>query len=139
MSKGIRGYAVERFVKHLALFAVAELTARDFRIKVCEDVAKKFEISMNAAGAHYNYALKTMKTIDPEAVTGLGRPEGKKGGRKVLNPVTVINARTGKVVADGVSLGAGKDMVVNGGVLANGTYRLAIKEATATVAEPVTA
>lgn len=139
--KGIRAYTVSRFSAHLAAFLAAELSARDFRRKVCDEVSKKFDISLNAAGAHYNYALKTIKSIDPESVAGLGRAEDKKGGRPVTNPVQVINARTGKIVADGVSRGAATDLVAAGGVLANGSYRLAIKDPAAAVeaSEAVTA
>lgn len=127
MTKGIRAYTNERFAKFLSQVQAGELTGRDFRAKVMDGVVSKFEISVQAAATHYNHALKTFRAIDPESVAGLGRPEDKKGGRPVLHPVTVINARTGKVVADGVSLAAGKDMVVNGGLLVNGSYRLAIK------------
>lgn len=127
MSKGIRAYTVTRFAKHLVAFVAAELTARDFRRKVCNDVAKKFDISLSAAGAHYNYALQSAKLADPKAVEGLGRPEDKKGGRKVLNPVTVVKAKSGEVVAEGVSKGAATLMIAKAAAK-RGVAKLAIAE-----------
>jgi len=124
MTQGIRAYTIARFAKYLP--QLGELGGTAFRAKVMEGVSKKFEISVASAATHYNHALKMQRLADPKSVEGLGRPEDKKGGRPVLNPVTVINARSGNVVAEGVSKGAAQLLIAKAGTLKNGANKLAI-------------
>ena len=67
------------------------------------------------------------RLASPTSVEGLGRPEDKKGGRPVLNPVTVVTTRSGKPVAEGVSKGAAEIIIAKAGVLKNGEAKLSIK------------
>lgn len=125
MTKGIREYVNARFTKYLP--QLAELGNAGFRAKVMDGAVKKFGISIASAATHYNHSLKMARAASPDLVEGLGRPEDKKGGRPVLNPVTVVNARSGKVVAEGVSKGAAELIITKAGVLKSGEYRLSIK------------
>jgi hypothetical protein len=125
MTKGIRAYANAKFIKTLP--QLAELGNAGFRAKVMQAIVKKFDISVASAATHYNHAFKTVKAESPELVAGLGRAEDKKGGRPVLHAVTVVNARSGKVVAEGISRAAAKDVIEAGGTLKSGEYRLAIQ------------
>ncbi len=127
MTKGIREYTNNRFAKYLPKFHNGELDATAFRKKVMEGTVAKFGISLASAATHYNHSLKMQRLAEPSSVEGLGRPDDKKGGRPVLNPVTVINARSGKVVAEGVSKGAAKIMIAQAGTLKNGENRLTIQ------------
>jgi len=127
MTKGIREYTNARFAKYLPLFQAGELAAAAFRAKVMDGAVKKFEISVASAATHYNHALKMTRLASPTSVEGLGRPEDKKGGRPVLNPVTVVNTRSGKPVAEGVSKGAAEIMIAKAGTLKNGDFKLSIK------------
>lgn len=127
MTKGIREYTNARFTKYLSLFQAGELTGSAFRAKVMDGTVKKFEISVASAATHYNHALKMARLASPASVEGLGRPEDKKGGRPVLNPVTVVNTRSGKPVAEGVSKGAAEIMIAKAGTLKNGDAKLSIK------------
>lgn len=137
MTKGIRDYVNARFAKYLP--ELATLGNAGFRAKVMDGAIKKFEISVASAATHYNHALKMARLATPDLVEGLGRPEDKKGGRPVLNPVTVVNSRSGKVVAEGVSKGAAEIIIARAGTLKNGEFRLTIKaEPTVETAEPAT-
>ena len=109
MTQGIRAYTNARFAKYLT--QLAELGGAGFRAKVMDGVVRKFEISVASAATHYNHALKMTRIENPGAVAGLGRPEDKKGGRPVLNPVTVVRVKTGEVVVDGVSRGAAEVLI----------------------------
>jgi hypothetical protein len=95
MTIGIRAYVNARFAKYLP--QLAELGNAGFRRKVMEGAVTKFEISVASAATHYNHALKMTRIADPKSVEGLGRPEGKKGGRKPIHTVDVIKVRTSKV------------------------------------------
>lgn len=127
MTQGIRAYTNARFAKYLPLFVAGELAAAAFRAKVMDGVVKKFEISVASAATHYNHALKMQRLADPKSVESLGRPEDKKGGRPVLNPVTVVKAKTGEVVAEGVSKGAAELMIARA-AQKRGVAKLAIQE-----------
>lgn len=132
MTKGIREFTNTRFAKYLP--QLADLGNSGFRKKVMDGVVAKFDISVASAATHYNHALKMQRLADPKSVDGLGRDEDKKGGRPVLNPVTVVNARTGKVVVEGISKGAADMVIAKAGVLKNGANKLAVaaeEEATA--------
>ena len=127
MTQGIRSYVNARFAKYLPKFQAGELDGKSFRAKVMEGAVKHFGITQASAATHYNHALKMTRLADPKAVEGLGRPEDKKGGRSVLHPVTVVNARTGKVVVEGISKGAADIIIAKAGVLKNGENRLTIQ------------
>jgi len=125
MTKGIREYTNARFAKYLP--QLGDLGAAGFRKKVMDGVVAKFGISTASAATHYNHSLKMQRLADPKSVDGLGRPEDKKGGRPVLNPVTVVKAKSGEVVADGVSRGAAEIMIAKA-AQRKGVAKLAIKE-----------
>lgn len=125
MTKGIRAYTDNRFAFYLP--QLAELGGAGFRAKVMDSVSRKFGISVSSAATHYNHSLKMTRLNAPASVEGLGRPEDKKGGRPVLNPVTVVNTRTGKVIVEGVSKGAAEVLISKAGVLKNGDSKLSIK------------
>jgi len=124
--KGIREYTNARFAKYLPKFQAGELTGTEFRRKVIDGTVAKFEISVASAATHYNHALKTTRLENPSAVENLGRPEDKKGGRPVLNPVTVVNTRSGKEVVSGISKGAAEILIAKAGVLKSGANKLSI-------------
>lgn len=127
MTKGIRDYVNARFAKYLPKFQAGELDGKAFRAKVMDGAVTKFGITVASAATHYNHALKMTRLENPASVEGLGRPEDKKGGRPVLNPVTVVNARSGKVVAEGISKGAADILIAKAGVLKSGENRLTIQ------------
>lgn len=127
MTMGIRDWSNNRFAFYLPQLQSNELNGTEFRRKVMDSVVRRFEISLASAATHYNHSLKMQRLADEKSVEGLGRPEDKKGGRPVLNPVTVVNARSGKIVADGVSRGAADLLIAKAGTLKNGDNRLSIK------------
>lgn len=127
MTQGIRAYTNARFLKYLAVFQVGELSATEFRKKVMDGAVNKFGISVASAATHYNHALKMQRLADEKSVEGLGRPEDKKGGRPVENPVAVINTRSGRVVAEGISKGAAQLLILKAGTNKNGANKLSIK------------
>lgn len=127
MTKGIRDYVNARFTQYLIGFQSSELTGNAFRAKVMDGAVNKFGISVASAATHYNHALKMARLASPTSVEGLGRPDDKKGGRPVLNPVTVVNTRSGKPVAEGISRGAAELLIIKAGTLKNGDAKLSIK------------
>jgi hypothetical protein len=95
MDKGIRPYCNAKFVELLNVRNRGELTNTQFRKNVMADVMEQFGITLASAATHYNHAFKTVKELNAELVSGLGRPEDKKGGRKpkaklVAEAVTAI-------------------------------------------------
>lgn len=82
MDKGIRPYCNAKFVELLNNRNRGELTNTQFRKNVMADVMDQFGITLASAATHYNHAFKTVKELNSELVSGLGRPEDKKGGRK---------------------------------------------------------
>lgn len=125
MTKGIREYTIARFAKYLP--QLTELGTAGFRKKVMDGAIEKFEISVASAATHYNHALKAQRAADPQSVENLGRPEDKKGGRPVLNPVTVVKAKSGEVVVEGISRGKANEMITKAAGR-KGVAKLAIKE-----------
>ena len=111
MTQGIRAYVASRFAQLLPQFRSGELTGTAFRKAVMEGAVQEFGITVASASTHYNHSLTQMRLTDPRAVEGLGRPEGKKGGRKPKVTVDVIKVKTGEVVAAGVSRGAAEFMI----------------------------
>jgi hypothetical protein len=103
MTKGIRDYAVQRFEKHLG--SRKKVGDTEFRRNVMNDIIKQFDVSIGSAATAYNFALQQAKLRNDKRVEGLGRDEDKKGGRKPLTVVDVINTRTKKTVAEGLSKG----------------------------------
>jgi len=96
MDKGIRPYCNAKFVELNNLRNRGELTNTQFRKNVIADVMEQFGITLASAATHYNHAFKTVKELNSELVSGLGRPEDKKGGRKPKAKV----AREGAAISD---------------------------------------
>lgn len=94
MDKGIRPYCNAKFVELNNLRNRGELSNTAFRKSVMADCMEAFGITLASAATHYNHAFKTVKELNSELVSGLGRPEDKKGGRKPK----------AKVVAEAVTL-----------------------------------
>ncbi len=93
MTRGIRAFAVATF--NATLPQLPEMGGLAFRTEVVALIMAAFDISRSSASTHYNFALIQARTTAPEAVKGLGRPEGKKGGRKAkaaTEPVVVSDA-----------------------------------------------
>lgn len=88
MDKGIRPAARNKFVElnELRRRGEAPYTGPKantvFRKNVMSHLMTEFNISLASAATHYNEAFKLVKEATPELVSGLGRPEDKKGGRK---------------------------------------------------------
>ena len=82
MDKGIRPYCNAKFVELNNLRNRGELTNTQFRKNVMADVMDNFGITLASAATHYNHAFKTVKELNAELVSGLGRADDKKGGRK---------------------------------------------------------
>ena len=101
MTQGIRAFVNATFKEQLA--NLPELGNIAFRAEVMNQAIMAFGISVGSAATHYNHALKQARIDSPEAVKGLGRPEDKKGGRKPIYTVDVIKAKTGELVAAGIS------------------------------------
>ena len=110
--EGIRKFCNDKFAALLPQVQAGEIDSTTFRAKVMDSVIRKFDINVNSAATHYNHSLKMQRIADPASVKGLCRPEGKKGGRKVEHPVTVIKAKTGEVIVSGVSRGKANEMII---------------------------
>lgn len=82
MDKGIRAYCNNKFVELNELRRRGLMGNTLFRKSVMADVMEQFGCTLAAAATHYNHAFKTVKELNAELVSGLGRPEDKKGGRK---------------------------------------------------------
>lgn len=124
MTKGIREFANATFTNTLP--QLKELGATGFRAEVMNLIVLAFGISVASAATHYNHALKQARLMDPKSVEGLGRPEDKKGGRKPVHLVNVVKAKSGEVVATGVSRGAAATLIAT--AAAKGKAKLAIQE-----------
>ncbi len=138
MDKGIRPWARQRFQE------LNELRRRNeapyvgpkantiFRKQVIGELMEQFGISLASASTHYNDAFRFLKELNADLVSGLGRPEDKKGGRKkkVQGPVelappedyvdaesvvqetwTLKRKSDGAVVQEGLTLEAARDAV----------------------------
>lgn len=139
MTQGIRAFTIATF--NATLPHLAELGNIAFRREVMDQTIMGFGISVASAATHYNHALKMARTTNPEAVKSLGRPEDKKGGRKPIHLVDVVKAKSGEVVATGLSKAAAEALIAE--AVAKGKTKLAIKvvvdmpaEATAGEAAP---
>jgi len=121
--QGIRAFTIQTFMATLP--KLAEIGPVAFRREVMDLTVMAFGVSVASAATHYNHALKTQRLADPKSVEGLGRPEGKKGGRKPTHTVDVIVVKTGELVASGVSKGAAQLMIT--AAAAKRKAKLAIK------------
>lgn len=82
MDKGIRPFCNNKFVELNEQRRRGLLTNTQFRKNVMASCMEEFGITLASAATHYNHAFKTVKELNAELVSGLGRPEDKKGGRK---------------------------------------------------------
>ena len=82
MDKGIRPFARNKFAEINELRRRSLLTNTQFRKNVMAHLMTEFGITLASAATHYNEAFKFLKELNAELVSGLGRPEDKKGGRK---------------------------------------------------------
>jgi hypothetical protein len=110
MDKGIRPYCNNKFVELNERRRRGELSNTQFRKNVIADVMEQFGITLASAATHYNHAFKNLKELNAELVSGLGRPEDKKGGRKPkakpeAAPATNDDSATMSDVASSVMLG----------------------------------
>jgi hypothetical protein len=85
-----------------------------FRKDVMHFLMENFGISLASAATHYNEAFKLVKEATPELVSGLGRAEDKKGGRKPKTEGAAPDAKkepeAPKVVLYTVKTGKGKEV-----------------------------
>lgn len=105
MDKGIRPAARAKFVElnELRRRGVAPYTGPKantvFRKEIIFFLIEQFGISVASAATHYNEAFKLVKSATPELVSGLGRAEDKKGGRK---PRVKAPVDAGTVLSTGI-------------------------------------
>jgi hypothetical protein len=97
MDKGIRPYCNAKFVELNNLRNRGELTNTQFRKNVIADVMEAFGITLASAATHYNHAFKNCKELNSELVSGLGRADDKKGGRK---PKAKVDANVNPILAN---------------------------------------
>ena len=82
MDKGIRPFARTKFAELNEQRRRSLLTNTQFRKNVMCSLMEEFGCTLASAATHYNEAFKFLKELNAELVSGLGRPEDKKGGRK---------------------------------------------------------
>lgn len=80
IDKGIRPHVNAKFIELLA--QREQLGNKLFRKSVIADAMEQFGITLASAATHYNHAFKEARKTHAHLLTGLGRPEDKKGGRK---------------------------------------------------------
>jgi hypothetical protein len=103
MAKSIRERAVEVFNTKLVARNNNEYTNDTaFRKDVVWTLVEEFDITVGAASSAYNYAKLQMTASNPDAVKGLGRPEGKNNGgpkkRDTVQAATVQQAANAQVL-----------------------------------------
>lgn len=103
MAKSIRERAVEVFNTKLVARNNNEYTNDTaFRKDVVWSLVEEFDITVGAASSAYNYAKLQMTASNPDAVKGLGRPEGKNNGgpkkRDTVQAATVQQAANAQVL-----------------------------------------
>lgn len=97
-NQGIRAFARETFVNQNELRRRGEAFTgpkgnTEFRKHVMAAIMTAHGVTLASAATHYNDAFKFIKEQNAELVSGLGRPEDKKGGRKkkeVAAPTEVV-------------------------------------------------
>lgn len=107
MDKGIRPAARNKFVELNEVRRRGEApyvgpkANTVFRKNVMCYLMDEFGITLASAATHYNEAFKLVKEATPELVSGLGRPEDKKGGRKPKETAaTAETVEAGATMAD---------------------------------------
>ena len=98
MTTGIRAFARETFVVKNELRRRGEAYTgakgnTEFRKDVMCAIMTQHGVTLASAATHYNDAFKFIKELNAELVSGLGRPEDKKGGRKpkaVVAPAAAV-------------------------------------------------
>ena len=130
MTKGIREFVNETFAALLPTRPTPATREGNtaFRKAVMQKAMEQFGISLASAATHYNHTLKFIKETDPTLVAGLGREEDKKGGRKAIHTVQVIEVKTGEHVGERMSTEKAKKLVLAS--LAPGKVKLMIKDET---------
>lgn len=104
MDKGIRPAARNKFVElnELRRRGMEPYTGPKantiFRKHVMAFLMDEFGCSLASAATHYNEAFKLVKEATPELVSGLGREEDKKGGRKPKAKIEQPQALTAQEV-----------------------------------------
>lgn len=133
MDKGIRPAARTKFVelnemRRRGEYGTDNKANTKFRKEVMCYLMEEFGITLASAATHYNEAFKFVKELNAELVSGLGRPEDKKGGRKpkvataettevvdaesiVQTVFTVKKKSDGTVIAEGLSFEDAKALV----------------------------
>lgn len=99
MDKGIRAFTRTFFASENTKRIAGEVYTGHkantlFRAAVMAELMTQFGVSVASAATHYNDALIAVRTATPELVSGLGRPEDKKGGRKKAAVVEPAAATT---------------------------------------------
>ena len=102
-NQGIRAYAREVFVNQNELRRRGDAFAgpkgnTEFRKTVMCAIMTQHGVTLASAATHYNDAFKFIKEQNAELVSGLGRPDDKKGGRKPK----IIAAPAAEVTRDAV-------------------------------------
>jgi hypothetical protein len=84
MDKGIRSGVNFEFNRLLPTWRAmgGKLPGSNFRHAVVAWAVENYGVTWSSGCTHYNFALIEAKKAFPELTEGLGRPEGKKGGRK---------------------------------------------------------
>ncbi len=95
MDKGIRSGVNFEFNRLLPQWKTmgGKLPGSNFRHAVVAWAVENYGVTWSSGCTHYNHALIEAKKAFPELTEGLGRPEGKKGGRKkksVAQAVTLL-------------------------------------------------
>lgn len=97
MDKGIRTGVNFEFNRLLPTWKEmgGKLPGSNFRHAVVAWAVENYGVTWSSGCTHYNHSLIEAKKLRPELCEGLGRPEGKKGGRKsnaskVANAVTLL-------------------------------------------------
>jgi len=125
MDKGIRPHVNAKFVELNNQRNRGELTNTQFRKNVMFDAMEQFGCTLASAATHYNHAFKLVKGLNAELVSGLGRADDKKGGRKrkatlVAEAVTLLLGYTATPAVEGVLISEGiKDHVTTHTVTVN--------------------
>jgi len=88
MDKGIRPESNRKFAELLPTRAAIGNTA--FRKSVMTHLIEEFSISLASAATHYNHSFQECKKANPTLVEGLGRADGKKGGRKAKPKAPIV-------------------------------------------------
>jgi len=82
MKKGIRPWAVAKFLELAPTRVNSAEGNRAFRKTVRNAIIAQFQVTEDAASTHYNYSKKEAQRTNPELLVGLGRALDKLGGRK---------------------------------------------------------